>query len=105
MFKEILQSSLFVALVLAKNPSEQSCKYGGLCILDFEEVVHWCTVGTPVGEKVMGALSTCSSRGLKNCNKGKEEGKGKDLFASGEKCPSVDEVEAWFMEEYPGKTV
>merc|ERR1712045_285889 len=38
-----------------------------------EEVVYWCTAGTPLGK-----------------------GKGK-------KCPSVDEVEAWFMEEHQGE--
>merc|ERR1719510_2705236 len=58
MFKEILQFSLVVALVVAKNSSEESGeemeKSEGLC-MDPEEVVYWCTAGTPLGEKLMGA--------------------------------------------------
>merc|ERR1711978_171521 len=37
-------------------------------------------------------------KGGKKCKKGKKcKGKGK---GKGKKCPSVDEVEAWFMEEH-----
>merc|ERR1712020_58776 len=37
-------------------------------------------------------------KGKKKCKKGKKcKGKGK---GKGKKCPSVDEVEAWFMEEH-----
>merc|ERR1712110_1401527 len=61
----------------------------------------------------MEAMSTCSGaeeqeeqeeepagrkKGGKKCKKGKKcKGKGK---GKGKKCPSVDEVEAWFMEEH-----
>merc|ERR1712187_727656 len=114
-FKEILQFSLVVALVVAKNSSEESGeemeKSEGLC-MEPEEVVYWCTAGTPLGDKLMEAMSTCSGaeeqeeqeepagrkRGGKKCKKGKKcKGKGK---GKGKKCPSVDEVEAWFMEEH-----
>ena len=106
MFKEILQFSLFVSLVVAGNSSEES---GGLC-LDQEEVLYWCAAGTPLGEKLSGALNTCSSPeeegGEKNCKKGKKcPGKGKGLSAGGKKCPSVDEAEAWFMEDHQGRRV
>merc|ERR1739842_117265 len=61
---------------------------------------------------LMEAMSTCSGaeeqeeqeepagrkKGGKKCKKGKKcKGKGK---GKGKKCPSVDEVEAWFMEEH-----
>merc|ERR1712010_265747 len=89
MFKEILQFSLVVALVVAKNSSEESGeemeKSGGLC-MEPEEVVYWCTAGTPLGEKLMEAMSTCSGaeesqeqeepagrkKGGKKCKKGKK---------------------------------
>merc|ERR1711936_161852 len=115
MFKEFLQLSLFVALVVARNSSEESDeemeKSEGLC-MEPEEVVYWCTAGTPLGEKLMESMSTCSGaeeqeekeepagrkKGGKKCKKGKKcKGKGK---GKGKKCPSVDEVEAWFMEEH-----
>merc|ERR1711922_15281 len=45
-------------------------------------------MGEPAGRK----------KGGKKCKKGKKcKGKGK---GKGKKCPSVDEVEAWFMEEH-----
>merc|ERR1711863_78288 len=115
MFKRILQFSLFAALVVAKNSSEESGeemeKSDGLC-MGPEKVAYWCTAGTPLGEKLMGAMMTCSGAedeeeempagrkkgGGKKCKKGKKcKGKGK---GKGKKCPSVDEVEAWFMEEH-----
>merc|ERR1712061_923368 len=114
MFKRILQFSLFAALVVAKNSSEESGeemeKSDGLC-MGPEEVAYWCTAGTPLGEKLMGAMMTCSGseeeeeempagrkKGGKKCKKGKKcKGKGK---GKGKKCPTVDEVEAWFMEEH-----
>ena len=98
MFKKILQFSLVVALVVARNPLEDSLEYDGLC-MEFDEVVYWCTAGSPLQEKWLGALSSCASDGWK----GKNEGKGQDLFAADEKCPSVDQVEAWFREKYQGK--
>merc|ERR1712154_559322 len=87
MFKKIIQFSLFVALVVARNSSEESGESGeemekseGLC-MGPEEV-------EPAGRK----------KGGKKCKKGKKcKGKGK---GKGKKCPSVDEVEAWFMEEH-----
>merc|ERR1712154_727146 len=87
MFKKIIQFSLFVALVVARNSSEESGESGeemekseGLC-MGPEEV-------EPAGRK----------KGGKKCKKGKKcKGKGK---GKGKKCPSVDEVEAWFIEEH-----
>merc|ERR1712066_215536 len=70
----------------------------GLC-MGAEELVYWCTAGTPLGEKLGEAMAACSGSeepaGRKKC-KGKGKGKGK-------KCPSVDEVEAWFVEEHQGE--
>merc|ERR1719492_776750 len=78
MFKEILQFSLFVALVVARS-SEESGESG-----EMEEM-------EPAGRK----------KGGKKCKKGKKcKGKGK---GKGKKCPSVDDVEAWFMEEFEGE--
>merc|ERR1712073_58717 len=116
MFKKIIQFSLFVALVVARNSSEESNESGeemekseGLC-MGPEEVAYWCTAGTPLGDKLMEAMMACSGsgneteemepagrkKGGKKCKKGKKcKGKGK-----GKKCPTVDEVEAWFMEEH-----
>merc|ERR1711953_274403 len=109
MFKKIIQFSLFVALVVARNSSEESNESGeemekseGLC-MDPREVAYWCTVNTALGQKLVPALMRCGSssgneteemepagrkKGGKKC-----KGKGK-----GKKCPSVDEVEAWFVE-------
>ena len=107
MFKEILQFSLFVALVVARNSSEESDESGeemekseGLC-MGPEEVAYWCTAGTPLGEKLMEAMMTCSGsgneteemepagrkKGGKKCKKGKKckgKGKGKGLSVTGE---------------------
>merc|ERR1712061_839922 len=119
MFK-FIQFSLLIALVVAKKESseesseesgEEMEKSEGLC-MDPEEVVYWCTAGTPLGEKLSAAMMTCSGagegeeepagrkKGGKNCKGKKCKGKGK---GKGKKCPSVDEVEAWFMEEHQGK--
>merc|ERR1719340_411668 len=117
MFK-FIQFSLLIALVVAKKESseesgEEMEKSEGLC-MDPEEVVYWCTAGTPLGEKLSAAMMTCSGAGEgeeepagrkkeggKKCKKGKKcKGKGK---GKGKKCPSVDEVEAWFMEEHQGE--
>merc|ERR1711953_1655897 len=119
MFKKIIQFSLFVALVVARNSSEESNESGeemekseGLC-MDPREVAYWCTVNTALGQKLVPALMRCGSssgneteemepagrkKGGKKCKKGKKcKGKGK---GKGKKCPTVDEVEAWFMEEH-----
>merc|ERR1719336_1800353 len=122
MFKKILLC-LFVALVTCQSDEssesnesmesmesmEDSETRSGLCMED-EEVMYWCTVGTPLGEKLSAAMMTCSGAeeaegrkkgGGKKCKKGKKcKGKGK---GKGKKCPSVDEVEAWFMEEHQGE--
>ena len=98
MFKKILQFSMVVALVVARNPLEDSVEYEGLC-MDYEEVVYWCTAGTPLEEKWLGALTTCASDGWK----GKDAGKGEVLFAADKKCPGVDKAEAWFREKYQSK--
>ena len=63
--------------------------------MDPEEVVYWCTAGTPLGEKLSAAMMTCSGAGEgeeepagrkkeggKKCKKGKKckgKGKGKGL--------------------------
>ena len=62
--------------------------------MDPEEVVYWCTAGTPLGEKLSAAMMTCSGagegeeepagrkKGGKKCKKGKKckgKGKGKGL--------------------------
>merc|ERR1711872_231146 len=95
MFKKILLC-LFVALVTCQSDEsnesmesmemEDSETRSGLCMED-EEVMYWCTVGTPLGEKLSAAMMTCS---------GAEE-------AEGKKCFTVEEVEAWFMEEFAGE--
>ena len=42
--------------------------------------------------------------GGKKCKKGKKcKGKGKGWPAAGEKCPCIDELEAWILEEHEGK--
>ena len=68
--------------------------------MDPEEVVYWCTAGTPLGEKLSAAMMTCSGAGEgeeepagrkkeggKKCKKGKKckgKGKGKGLSVTGE---------------------
>merc|ERR1712241_895990 len=114
---KFIQFSLLIALVVAKKESseesgEEMEKSEGLC-MDTEEVVYWCTAGTPLGEKLSAAMMPCSGagegeeepagrkKGGNKCKKGKKcKGKGK---GKGKKCPSVDEVEAWFMEEHQGE--
>merc|ERR1712213_220322 len=81
----------------------------GLCMED-EEGMYWCTTGTPLGEKLSAAMMTCSGAeeaegrkkgNGKKCKKGKKcKGKGK---GKGKKCFTVEEVEAWFMEEFAGE--
>merc|ERR1711963_285176 len=118
MFKKILLC-LFVALVTCQSGEsdessesmesmemEDSETRSGLCMED-EEVMYWCTVGTPLGEKLSAAMMTCSGAeeaegrkkgNGKKCKKGKKcKGKGK---GKGKKCFTVEEVEAWFMEEF-----
>merc|ERR1711872_449202 len=95
MFKKILLC-LFVVLVTCQSDEsnesmesmemEDSETRSGLCMED-EEVMYWCTVGTPLGEKLSAAMMTCS---------GAEEAEGKKSF-------TVEEVEAWFMEEFAGE--
>merc|ERR1711988_1119042 len=87
MFKKILLC-LFVALVTCQSGEsdessesmesmemEDSETRSGLCMED-EEVMYWCTAGTPLGEKLSAAMMTCSG---------------------------AEEVEAWFMEEFAGE--
>merc|ERR1711963_309321 len=123
MFKKILLC-LFVALVTCQsgesdesNESMESMEMedsetrSGLCMED-EEVMYWCTVGTPLGEKLSAAMMTCSGAeeaegrkkgNGKKCKKGKKcKGKGK---GKGKKCFTVEEVEAWFMEQFMGKVL
>merc|ERR1712115_516354 len=57
----------FVALVVARNSSEESGESGeemekseGLC-MDPREVAYWCTVNTGLGQKLVPALGRCSS--------------------------------------------
>ena len=90
MFKEILQFSLALALVAAENsPSEGFC-------MNSNEVFLWCTAGTPLGARLLDAFISCSDT--------EGEGKGKGDRAGGDTmCPSVEQVEAWFMEDYQGK--
>merc|ERR1712117_923286 len=77
---------------------EDSETRSGLCMED-EEVMYWCTVGTPLGEKLSAAMMTCSgAEEAEGRKKGKGKGKGK-----GKKCFTVEEVEAWFMEEFAGE--
>merc|ERR1711973_748191 len=112
MFKKILLC-LFVALVTCQSDEsnesmesmemEDSETRSGLCMED-EEVMYWCTVGTPLGEKLSAAMMTCSgaeeAEGRKKGNGKKCKGKGK---GKGKKCFTVEEVEAWFMEEFAGE--
>ena len=93
MFKEILQFSLALALVAGeKSPSE------GFCI-NSHQVLLWCTASTPLGARLLDAFISCSDTE----GEGKE-GKGEGGRAGGDTmCPSVDVVEAWFMEDYQGK--
>merc|ERR1711988_166726 len=71
MFKKILLC-LFVALVTCQSGEsdessesmesmemEDSETRSGLCMED-EEVMYWCTAGTPLGEKLSAAMMTCS---------------------------------------------
>merc|ERR1712241_1584866 len=88
---------------------EDSETRSGLCMED-EEEMYWCTVGTPLGEKLSAAMMTCSGAeeaegrkkgNGKKCKKGKKcKGKGK---GKGKECFTVEEVEAWFMEEFAGE--
>ena len=106
MFKEILQFSLVVALVVAGNSSEESGeereKSEGLC-LDPKEIAFWCTAGTPLGDKLVGAFNSCFNAEEEEEPADSKEGKGKGNRAAGDFCPSFDEVEAYFLEDYQGK--
>ena len=122
MFKKILQLSLVMVLVVSGISSEDSGeeveKSDGFC-LESKEILFWCTVGTPMGGRLMAAYNTCSiaqekeeeevpagrkEGGGKKCKKGtKCKGKGKGLPAAAEKCPGIEELEAWIIEEHEGK--
>lgn len=104
MFKKILLC-LFVALVTCQSGEsdessesmesmemEDSEARSGLCMED-EEVMYWCTTGTPLGEKLSAAMMTCSGTeeaegrkkgNGKKCKKGKKcKGKGKGRVSFG----------------------
>ena len=98
MFKEILQCSLALALVAAEKSSS-----GGFC-LNSEQVALWCTAGTPLGDRLMDAFLSCSDTKEEGKEGGRSKGKGKGDRAGGDTiCISVDEAEAWFMENFQGK--
>merc|ERR1712066_997865 len=86
MFKKILLC-LFVALVTCQSGEsdessesmesmemEDSETRSGLCMED-EEVMYWCTTGTPLGEKLSAAMMSCSGAG----GRGQEEGERKEM--------------------------
>ena len=78
--------------------------------LDPMETVGLCTAGTKMGDKLAGAVETCKNYDVttmrkkkpnkgkgkgKKPSKGKGKGKNKPL-----KCPSVEDIEMWFMEAH-----
>ena len=68
-----------------------------------QQVALWCTAGTPLGDRLMDAFISCSDReegkeGEKSKGKGKGDRAGRDTI-----CIRVDEVEAWFLENFQGK--
>ena len=75
MLKTILQVSLVVALASGQGKEEDS-KEAGLCMSE-EEVVYWCTAGTPLGDKLGAAMESCSETEEPAGRKGKGRGKGK----------------------------
>merc|ERR1711936_1143101 len=106
MLKEILYFSLFVALAIGNSSSsseesdesnesmEMDEKSDGLCMAP-EEVIGWCTAGTNMEEAAGRKKKSKKCKKGKKC-KNKNKGKGK-------KCPTVEESEAWFMEEHAGE--
>ena len=54
--------------------------------MDPEEVVYWCTAGTPLGEKLSAAMMTCSGAG-----EGEEEPAGRKK-GGGKNCKSYPEM-------------
>ena len=95
MLKEILQFSLVVALVVARDSTEK--KDGGVYVAP-DEVLYWCTAGAPLGENLMAAMSSCFRA---------EEPAGtkkKALVSASQNCPSVEEAVAWFNEINQGKS-
>ena len=75
MLKTILQVSLVVALASGQGKEDDS-KEAGLCMSE-EEVVYWCTAGTPLGDKLGAAMESCSETEEPAGRKGKGKGKGK----------------------------
>merc|ERR1739845_286048 len=111
MVRKLLVFSLVVALAAGKfglrtlresgESGESKENDSGLC-MDSEEVVGWCTVGTALGDKLEEAVMTCSNY-EEPAGRKKGKGKGKGKGNGGKKCPTVEEVEAWFMEEHAGE--
>ena len=100
MLKEIIQLSLVVALAVACNSTDESAeeKAGGVYIPP-DEVLYWCTVGTPIEEKLGGLRNNC----LSDSGAGKRNRTMTSLISKD--CPTVEDIKAFFTEEHQGKNV
>ena len=98
-----------IALASAGKDKDKMGEYAGMC-LDPMETVGLCTAGTTMGDKLAGAVETCKNYDVttmrkKKPNKGKGKGK-KPSKGKGKgknkpmKCPSVEDIEMWFMEAH-----
>ena len=80
--------------------------YPGLC-LDSMETTFLCTAGTAMADKMSQAADACMS-GLSTEMRKKKPSKGKPGKPGkpnkpGMECPSVDEIEGWFVEAHESK--
>merc|ERR1712172_420437 len=88
---------LLATIALAAAGKDKMPEYEGMC-LDPMETVKLCTMGTDMGMKMAEAAMTCKDYDVTTMRKKKpNKGKGKDKPM---KCPSVDDIEMWFMEAH-----
>ena len=96
MLKEIIQLSLVMVLAGACNSTEEEA--GGVYITP-DEVLFWCTAGTPVEDKLAGLRK-------KDCFSSPGTGKGNStLTRQIIECPTVEQIAAFFTREHQGKSV
>merc|ERR1712010_169540 len=80
---------IFLATIaLAAAGKDKMPEYEGMC-LDPMETVKLCTMGTDMGMKMAEAAMTCKDYDVTTMRKKKPM-----------KCPSVDDIEMWFMEAH-----
>merc|ERR1712032_1417260 len=84
----MIQVIFLATIALAAAGKDKKPEYEGMC-LDPMETAKLCTMGTDMGMKMAEAAMTCKDYDVTTMRKKKPN-----------KCPSVDDIEMWFMEAH-----